>query len=194
MKKILMIIVVVFIVVAMAQAKEPHKGYRGFIEWDTSLGKADWWSSADGVDERGALLFMGLATSHGFQINRHAYVGAGLMLSIGNPCMMLPVFGDFRYDVKLGKFTPYADCRLGYSISDGGGVYFSPMIGYRFNWGRKTNFNIGIGMTLCGQTSEKYEAKFYEGETPDDSFYVISYVGKEHLYYPRFSLRLGIDF
>ena len=194
MKKVLVVIIFVVNAMVMAQAKEPQRGYRGFIEWDSTFGKADWWSSSDGIDKHNDLLFMGLSTSHGFQINRHTYVGAGFMLSLGFPCIMLPVFADFRYDVKFGKFTPYADCRLGYSISDGGGMYFSPTIGYRFNWGRKANFNIGVGLTLCGQTDEIYESKFYEGETPDESFYVVYYVGKEHKYYPRFTLRIGFDF
>lgn len=194
MKRVLIIIIFVVNSIVMAQARQPQRGYRGFIEWDSSFGKADWWSSADGIDKHEDLLFMGLSTSHGYQINRHTYLGAGFMLSLGFPCMMLPVFADFRYDVNFGKFTPYADCRLGYSISDGGGMYLSPTVGYRFNWGRKANFNLGVGLTLCGQTDEMYESKFYEGETPDDSFYVVYYVGKKHKYYPRFTLRFGFDF
>lgn len=187
MKKIIMIFVMLA-AVAAALAREPKRGYRGFIEWDNSFGKGDWFSCADGEEKHEDLLFIGLSTSHGYQINNHAYVGAGFMLSLGYPCMMLPIFADFRYDISFGKFTPYADARLGYSLSDGGSVYFSPTVGYRFNWGRKANFNIGIGLTLCGQT-DKY-SEYVSGYGYKDKEIIV----KDHKVFPRFSLRLGFDF
>lgn len=184
MKKTTLIIMMIMVCVA-AYAREPQRGYRGFIEWDNSFGKAEWFSNADGEDKHEDVLFIGLSTSHGYQINNHAFVGAGVMVSLGFPCMMLPVFADFRYDAAFGKFTPYADARVGYSISDGGSFYFSPTVGYRFNWGRKANFNLGIGLTLCGQTDEYHSVS---GNQYDETMV------KEHKLFPRFSLRLGFDF
>ena len=169
-------------------AKEPQRGYRGFIEDDVTFGKADWHSNVNGKDKHEDRLFLGLSTSHGYQINNHAYVGAGAILSLAFPCMMLPVFADFRYDISFGKFTPFADVRLGYSFSDGGGIYLSPTVGYRCNWGRKANFNIGVGLTLCGQTDEYSE--YISGH--HDSYKEISV--RDHKVYPRFTLRFGFDF
>lgn len=187
MKKAILFLIML-VVVAESSAREPQCGYRGFIEWDNSFGKGDWFSSADGESKHEDLLFIGLSTSHGYQINRHSYLGAGFMLSLGFPCMMLPIFADYRYDISFGKFTPYADARIGYSISDGGSVYFSPTVGYRVNWGRKANFNIGIGLTLCGQTdvySEYISGPDYEYKET---------IVRDHKVFPRFSLRLGFDF
>lgn len=188
MKKVILFLIIVVVAVATAGAREPQRGYRGFIDADATFGMADWHSNVDGKDKHEDLLFLGLSTSHGYQINNHAYVGAGFLLSLGFPCMMLPLFADFRYDISFGKFTPFADARIGYSFSDGGGIYFSPTIGYRCNWGRKANFNVGVGMTLCGQTDE-YSDYIYGNH---DDYKEITV--RDHKVYPRFSLRFGFDF
>ncbi len=100
-----------------------------------------------------------------------------------------PVFVQGRADFLFGRFTPFGDLRLGYNIAEGGGLYISPTVGYRFNWGRKTGVNLGVGMSVAGYTAEHYEGSM----TGPDS-YEIQYVGKEHHTRVYFTFRLGIDF
>ena len=79
--------------------------------------------------------------------------------------------------------------RLGYQFGQGGGIYFSPAVGYRFNWGRKVGINLGLGMTLAAYKREIYDITVVPGEIFD-----IKYVGTEHPLKPYFSFRVGFDF
>ena len=56
MKKLILFFVML-VDFASTYAREPQRGYRGFIEWDNSFGKGDWFSSADGEDKHDDLLF-----------------------------------------------------------------------------------------------------------------------------------------
>ncbi len=99
------------------------------------------------------------------------------------------MFLQGRADFKLGKFTPFVDARIGYSLTDGGGIYFSPSIGYRFNWGRKLGINVGVGATIKGNKHDLF------GETISPEGYTI-YVktGSYRDHESYFSFRVGIDF
>lgn len=180
MKKLVSIVLSLMVACTAIYAKEPHKGYRGFVELDATIGKAIFDDHLGGDKEESGL-FLGLSTSHGYQIDNHSFVGAGVMVSTAFPPMMLPVFAEYRYDARFGKFTPYADFRLGYSFVDGGSLYLSPTVGYRVSCGRKANFNVGLGYTLCGE-SDKYLL-------PGGKEWV-----KDHKLFSRFSLRIGFDF
>ncbi|MDE6368149.1 MAG: hypothetical protein K2K94_02820, partial [Muribaculaceae bacterium] len=82
----------------------------------------------------------------------------------------LPIYTNFRYDASLGRAKPYGDIRLGYDVLENS-PYFSPSIGYRVSVGKKSNFNVGIGIALrrADVWGEKHTEVYY-------------------------SLRLGIDF
>ena len=136
--------------------------------------------------------FTGGSTSHGFQFNPHLFVGAGLMIEKCNKfdTWTLPLFAQVRTDQTWGKFTPFGDLRLGYNCTDGGGIYLSPTVGYRFNFGRKLNLNLGVGMTLRGHTVEKYD--IYLDEFAGD--FSMTYLGKAHQTKGMFTIRVGIDF
>lgn len=143
------------------------------------------------VIHRENTFYTGFSTSHGYQINPMFFVGAGLDIE---KCTtfekwVVPVFFQGRIDLQFGKFTPYGDLRLGANIADGVGIYISPTIGYRFNWGRKTGVNVGAGLSLAGYKTEHYEGIF----TGPDSL-EIYYVGTKHHIRPYFSFRLGLDF
>ena len=77
------------------------------------------------------------------------------MANNGDPRMVIPIFAEGRLDATWGKFTPYFSARLGANVAKHGGVYFSPTVGYRFNWDRKTAINLGAGVTLVGH--DEYE-------------------------------------
>ncbi len=169
-------------------ARQPQKGYRGFVEWSNSVRWEKTWLEGG---SREILFHTGFTTSHGYQINRMFFVGAGLGMErcgkTGN--WIAPVFIDGRIDLRLGKFTPFGDIRAGCNLASGAGLYLSPSIGYRFNWGRKAGINIGAALTLAGYKSEHYECWF---DAPGSL--QIQYVGTRHHMRPYFSFRLGLDF
>lgn len=178
------------IVANVCFAREPRRGYRGFVEWDNSIGQVDLYHSATGETTRDADWLIGLATTHGYQINSHCFTGLGFMLSLsGWPTLMLPVYADFRYDVRFGKFTPYADAKIGYELTHPG-IYFSSTIGYRINCGGKVNINLGLGMTVWGRTEEITK----EGSFWDNPPHYGPYTVTKHAADILVSLRIGFDF
>ncbi len=193
MKKILFILTIMLATVS-AEARQPGKGYRGFLDWSSSVRSEKFGSITIGgatTTYHDNTFYTGFSTSHGYQINPVFFVGAGLgMERCGKwDSWIAPVFLQGRADFLFGKLTPFGDLRLGYNVANGGGVYVSPTIGYRFNWGRKMGVNLGLGMSIAGYTAEVYDGKF----TGPDS-YEIQYVGKKHGSRVYFTFRIGIDF
>lgn len=193
MKKILFTLAALLVAVS-AEARQPQRGYRGFFEWSGSLRSQQFgYPDINGNLSfyREDTFFTGFSTSHGYQINPLFFIGAGLGME---KCTTLsdwiaPLFLEGRIDLQFGKFTPFGDIRIGANLADGAGAFFSPSIGYRFNWGRKMGVNIGAGLTLAG-----YRAEHYEGTITGPDSYEIHYVGTRHHVRPYFSFRVGIDF
>lgn len=193
MKRELISFVILSMCYLSGYTKEPLQGYRGFIEWDNTFGRSNYYSESNSILDR--IFYTGIATSHGYQFNHNIFLGTGIDFTIGYPGSMLPAFIDFRYDLLFGKFTPFGDVRLGYNMTAGGGIYFSPSIGYRFNWGRKVSLNIGIGYTLLGHTNEKNEyGHSDENSKPEDSYFIITSTSKKYITNSLFSIRMGCDF
>lgn len=194
MKKNILIIMILFSFLP-ALAREPQRGYRGFLEWDNSFGSKPYFEHASGQDKNDFQWIAGISTTHGFQFNRHVFLGAGVMLAYGFPSLecTLPVFLDFRYDYSFNKFRPFGDLRLGYNFTDGGGIYFSPTIGHRFNWGRKFGVNIGAGITLRQRSKDVYRVdlvSFFPNPIDFDRVYL----GRRHYTDTFFTLKFGFDF
>lgn len=194
MKKLFLIILALAAIFQYSDARQPRRGYRGFVEWSSSV-RSDAYAKITTPTftetYRETTFYTGMTTSHGYQLNSMYFIGAGLGMERCGKVKgwIIPVFLQGRIDLKLGKFTPFGDLRLGANLADGAGVYFSPTVGYRFNWGRKVGVNIGAGLTLAGYRAEHYEGKW---EAPDS--YEINYIGTKHHVDPYFSFRLGIDF
>jgi outer membrane protein assembly factor BamA len=191
MKKVLIAAALVAIATSAA-AREPQRGYRGFVEWSNDVT-----SYRYDEDTRASYWYTGLSTSHGYQFNPRLFVGAGLMLehSTSGDLDILPIYAQIRTDQTWGKFTPYGDFKLGYNTTDGGGIYASPSIGYRFNWGKKLNLNVGVGLTLKGYAVERYSLSFTPPTISDQDAYVtLDYLGTDHKVKAMFAFRIGIDF
>ena len=163
-KRIIIVFLVVIVCPLTLLAKQPERGYRGFVDWDNLLSISFAFISGDGGESR---VITGFTTSHGYQFNNWLFVGGGTgflynlnwkkgMVNYGDPRMVIPIFAEGRLDAKWGKFTPYFSVQLGGNIAKHGGVYFSPMVGYRFNWGRKTAINLGLGATLVGHNDSEW--------------------------------------
>lgn len=170
-------------------ARQPQKGYRGFIEWSNDLRSEQFASPLS----RESLYYSGVTTTHGYQINQLFFVGAGIGLEHCRKMSnwVAPLFLEGRLDLKFGKFTPYASVRAGANLADGVGMYFSPSIGYRFNWGRKVALNIGAGLTLAGYRVELYSGDIYYD---DPLHFEIKYLGRVHRVHPYFAFRAGFEF
>ncbi len=194
MKRIAILILTLVSVNCFVEARQPRRGYRGFLEWSNQVSREQIWS---GYGSPETYLSTGVSTSHGYQINPIVFVGAGLSVERCGKLdrWIVPVFAEGRADLQLGRFTPFADLRAGANFAEGIGVYLSPTVGYRFNWGRKAGVNIGLGYTLAGYKVECYEGQIYGPALGGDyTISYVSYVGTEHHTRSYFTFRLGIDF
>lgn len=193
MKKVLFLLLALAFIAPLSDARQPGRGYRGFVEWSSSLRSESFlvFENDNFGSERQSTFYTGFSTSHGYQINPMFFVGAGVSLERCGKMdnWIAPLFVQDRVDLQLGRFTPFGDLRIGLNTTEGSGLYFSPSVGYRFYWGRKAGINLGVGLTLAGYKVEHYEASWVN---PDS--YTIQYVGTQHHIRPYFSFRLGIDF
>lgn len=194
MKKNLILALALALAAALpAAARQPQRGYRGFAEWSSSVRSEKFgsWDTEGKVGTlRETLFHTGFTTSHGYQINPMFFVGAGLGMERDKyDSWVAPVFLQGRADFEWGRLTPFADLRLGANCSQGAGIYFSPSVGYRFNWGRKTGLNLGAGLSLYG-----YSAHSYDLNLTDEGEWDYTYLGRRHGVKPCFSFRLGVDF
>lgn len=184
----LFVLIMFFIAVSGAIARQPVSGYRGFIEWDNSITSYDEYYPGNRV----TYYYTGVSTSHGYQINSHVFVGAGLAVHYcpHDDTVEIPLFLHVRTDQKYGSFTPFADLRGGYTLTDGAGWNLSPTVGYRINWGRKTGLDIGVGLTVKGRTIECFTADYDQVS----GMWNLGYMGRKQSVKAMFTFRVGFDF
>lgn len=182
-------------------ARQPEAGYRGFVDWTNRIRH----STFAGVTN--TYYSPGISTSHGYQFNPWLFAGGGIDYTLEDTGRwyvydkwkkhnyhldnyFLSIFGEIRTDLQLGRFTPFADLRLGWNAVSNGTVYFSPSIGYRFNCGRKVGVNVGFGYTL---DAYRFENHIF-GQTPEGlQIYIPTgeYFNRNE---SSFTFRVGIDF
>lgn len=195
MKRKLLLFLSFLAICLSAAALQPERGYRGFVEWSNSLRTENYGQQYSQfgltIFSRETMLYTGFTTAHGYQINPKFFVGAGLGMERCGKLdeWITPVFAMGRIDLKFGKFTPFGDIRLGANLSKGSGIYFSPSIGYRFNWGKKIGLNIGAGISLIG-----YKVILIDVVDSKWNNYEFHYLGKKHHISSCFSFRVGFDF
>ncbi len=184
--------------------RQPERGYRGFVDWTNRIYR---WENSF---KHNTCFATGISTSHGYQFNHWLFAGVGIDYTLDDGCYytwdqngkphnhlhfdtdnyFLSLFADVRTDLQLGKFTPFADVRLGVNATSNGTVYFSPSIGYRFNWGRKVGINVGVGYTL---DAFRYD-KLKEVTTTDGYLWWVPSGERYNFTQSSFTFRLGIDF
>lgn len=178
----------------IAAARQPEKGYRGFVDGSVTLNTEISFFGDGGPSN--SYLWLGGSTTHGYQFNPYLFVGGGVGYETvvaprdNRPSRIFPVFADVRTDLKFNRFTPFADVKLGVNFTRGAGLYFSPTVGYRFNWGRRTAINFGIGMTMFGRRMELKEHIF----APEGGIIGSEVVGHYHGVEVHPTFRLGIEF
>lgn len=172
-------------------ARQPERGYRGFVDMVCDI-KPDIALYGGVTDSR---FYAGVAVSQGYQFNPWLYVGGGLLVEQWikeNTMYAAPVFAHVRTDLKFGRFTPFVDARLGYNFASYGGVYFSPAIGYRINWGKKLGVNIAVGYSLTGNRDMIVEEVHPLG--PDGSWGTNTTRHRSHGFDSTIAIRVGLDF
>lgn len=157
MKRFLFLIATAIISIS-ASALQPQCGYRGFVDWSNYLDIDLGFLVGEGGETK---VFTGFTTSHGYQFNNWLFVGGGAGYEYNlnwkkyhhrdESRYVIPVFAEARLDARWNRFTPFFSVRLGANLAEHGGIYFSPTVGYRFNWGRKSAINFGLGVTLYGK-------------------------------------------
>ena len=73
-KRIFTIFLVIIVCSLTSPARQPEKGYRGFVDWDNMLSIDFGFIFGYGGDSR---IISGFTTSHGYQFNNWLYVGGG---------------------------------------------------------------------------------------------------------------------
>lgn len=163
MRKQIFIILMVSIFSFIIEAKEPSKGYRGFVEVNADFGSYEAYRNTNNtfMEEYNAhYMLYGISTSHGYQFNPHFFVGAGVWIQAGAGNVLhrlaWPVFIQGRTDWTFGKVPLYFDLRLGGTIygqtidSGDDKLLISPTVGYRLDWGKRVSANFGIGISIHG--------------------------------------------
>ena len=186
------LLLIFWIGVLTSPAMQPKKGYRGFVDGGMTYHIEI--TLYEQATDSYALL--GGSTTHGYQLNNWLFLGGGIgyeRLLNNNwrrPKRILPVYGDARGDFKWGRFTPFAELRLGANFTHRAGLYMLPSVGYRFNWGRKWAINFGFGVTFFGIQHHTYE----EIWQPEGWYEQGDVTGHNHWLHIYPSLRLGFEF
>lgn len=195
-RKILSVVLIALCSTSIS-ALQPLKGYRGFVDSDNFLGINPGFLTGDGGP---STIYTGFTTSHGYQFNPWLYVGggAGFVYNLSwkthgyhydDAQYIIPVFAEARFDAKWRRFTPYFSIQLGANVNDHGGIYCTPVIGYRFNWGRKSAVNLGFGATIFGRRMSYYEhVPHPDGGITEGP--LVHYQGT----FAKFTVRLGFEF
>ena len=198
MKKSLisLLLLIASIMTLSAADRDPQRGYRGFVDSESFFfpdlgflvgegGESDFWT--------------GFSTVHGYQINPHLFVGGGMSfvwvlndisVRYDSPRLKyMPLFADFRYDVRFNRFTPFVDLRMGCNLLRHGAFSGALTIGYRFSWGRRVALNLALGVNLRGNRRENYESGI-----DDDGYWSYPTGTYSTGYDAKPVIRLGIEF
>ncbi len=137
----------------------PNRGYKGFIELGFSFGT----STENGIYSDDGNDRLEFSTSHGFFFNPYLFLGGGVGFHYypgyyddgeyysyddDDITLEIPIFAHIRVHFIDRKVSPFADIKLGYSVYDYTGPYFSPSVGCRFAKGSRSGFWFSLGYTL----------------------------------------------
>lgn len=170
MKRILFFIAVcIATITVQAQSNDYGHGYRGFADLGYTFGVGDY--------EFGRFE---ISTTHGYQVNPHFFVGGGvgfhfmseyetksmeIPLDVRKSKISIPLFCDFRATIGKRKFSPFADLKLGYFVTNGDGFYGNLSIGCRMALKDKQGISLSVGYVaeqLEFQTFDRFTGKYMD--------------------------------
>lgn len=195
MKRFNIIILLLCAVTLGVQAQGLERGRRSMVDWGFDLHSHGGWELPD------LQINVGGSYTTGYQFNPNFFLGGGAELTFGvtMPEINLPIYVDVRTDQNWGGFTPFADFRLGWQLTNeasGHGFYCSPTIGYRFLCGKNGNgLNVGLGMDVKGRYSGTKTTTEYNAA---NNSYSVTEIETNNIfaqkYQANFVFRVGIDF
>ena len=205
-KSVFIIVLLICGCVAMPQAYADDaalkRGYRQF--WDVSGALTSWRVAEDHhFDQNAGWVYEDihrqsfgeviLSTIHGYRFNPNFFLGGGLAVGYSgvNDHWFLGAMIDARTDQKFGRYTPFADLRTGVYTHISNGLFINPSIGYRFNFGHRTNLNVSIGVNLQFFGRYDSDATYYTDNTGNILHITL---GSDPVFKPFAMLRVGIDF
>ena len=115
------------------------RGFRAFSDYAYIQGM--------GLDKNHRFEFM---QSIGFQFNPIFYTGLGVGydFTLNNRDASVPFFVNQRINFLDEYTTPFWDVKVGYSIGEGKGIYFSTSVGASFTKNGGRAFNVGLVYSL----------------------------------------------
>lgn len=145
MKRLIKSILTVAAITALSLSATARTSYRGFVDIDPTIAisysslsfsdGAEYLSEYYSLYKKPADFGINVTSTHGVQLNRHFFVGAGLGLmmqfssgtrngdfdskydSETELSLSAPVFAAFRWDMDIAaKVTPFVSCKLGYIV------------------------------------------------------------------------------
>ena len=161
----------------------PNKGYKGFIDLGFSFGTNSNVKYNNQKIDFGGVHRLEFSTSHGFFISPYVFLGLGAGLhfytgysdddgnyqSFDEIDLAIPIFAHIRTHFIDKKVSPFVDMKLGHSVHEITGTYFSPSVGCRFAKGSRSAFWFSLGYTLQ-QSSEVVDYYGYNATTNFDAF------------------------
>lgn len=80
MKRTIITLMAIIAIFTTSLARQPQRGYRGFLDWSNSLHVEHLKDNQDPWNNGGSLteFYTGFSTSHGYQFNPKFFLGAGL--------------------------------------------------------------------------------------------------------------------
>ncbi len=162
----------------------PKQGYRGFAD-------VEYYTSIDAISED----HFGFSTAHGYQFKPYLFVGVGAGLKISHKkhlkdynftpkedFYMFPVFADVRFDLLKYKFSPFIDCRVGYTLGNKAyGVMFNPSVGCRIAISGKFALNASLGYSMQSTDIHVYSSgssaiwHYEQGNEQNNPYHCVSF-------------------
>ena len=154
-------------------------GYKGSGEVGYTLGVGD------GVDR------LALFTTHGFQINKMIFAGAGVGVNYftKGEVVGLPIYGATRITILDSVISPFVDVKVGYSALDIKGFFFAPSVGCRFRLAQRFALTVTMGYEML-KISNEYSSWEYDYRW--DEYYTKT--EKNSYNCGGLSLKVGVDF
>ena len=139
-----------------------NAGYRGFGD----LGYATY---SEGGTLNGSAIE--ITTTHGYQINPHLFVGAGIGFIFTGECKYgdvsghpylkrdsktdMPLFFDFNANILKKSLTPFFDVKVGACVNDEFNTYANLSVGCRYAINDKTGVSLKIGISSRKLSSDE---------------------------------------
>ena len=152
MKKILLLLTVLFAGLTAKAQNDFNSGYRGFVDLGYTIGVGDY--------EFGRFE---ISTTHGYQVHPYFYVGAGVGFHFMSKYetkgmeyahdtrdskVSIPLFVDLHSAFTKTKFAPFVDLKLGHFVTNGDGFYANISAGFRMKTIGKQAVTLSIGYTF----------------------------------------------